>query len=72
MNTKRILGTILLVLGILALVYGSFSYAEDVHSTEIANVEFSITEEETVAVPPWLGAIAVGAGALLLFSGRKR
>jgi hypothetical protein len=60
------------VLGVLGLAYGSFSYTKDTHDAKIGPLELSVKEKETVNVPIWagVGAIVVG-GALLAFGGRK-
>ncbi len=65
-------GLILVVLGILGLVYGSFSYTKETHDAKLGPIEFSIKNKETVNVPVWagVGAIVIGAG-LLLAAGRK-
>lgn len=72
MKLKKILAIALIVGGILALVYGGFSYAEERHDVDLGPVEFGITEKEHVDLPNWLGIVAIGLGAgLLLVPGRK-
>lgn len=72
MDMLKIIGIILIVAGVLALVYGGFTYTSDTHDADLGPVEFSVTERERVNVPVWagVGSIAVG-GALLLFGRRK-
>jgi hypothetical protein len=59
-------GLVLLVLGILALIYGGFSYTREKGDAKIGPIEIQVTEKERVNVPLWagIGAVAVG-GALL-------
>jgi uncharacterized membrane protein YidH (DUF202 family) len=67
------LGAIVLILvGVLALALGSFSYTRETHEARVGPIELSVTEKETVNVPLWagLGAIAIGAG-LLAFESKK-
>ena len=72
MNPIKVLGIVLVVLGILGLVYGGFSYTRDRTVTKVGPVEVSAKEKETVNVPMWAGVGAVVAGGLLLvFAGRK-
>jgi hypothetical protein len=73
MNTIRIAAIALIVAGVLALAYGSFSYTQDSHDVKLGPVELSLKEKKTVNVPTWAGiaAIAIGGG-LLLVGGRKR
>ena len=72
MSTARILAVALIAAGILGLVYGSFTYTKNTHTTKLGPIEFSVKEKQTVNVPLWAGvaAIAVGAGFLLV-AGRK-
>lgn len=73
MSGIKLFGIILIVLGILGLVYGGFSYTKEEHEARLGPLEFSVEEKERVNVPVWagVGAIVVGAG-LLLVGGRKR
>jgi TRAP-type C4-dicarboxylate transport system permease small subunit len=63
----RILAIVLLAVGILALVYGGFTYTTETHRANIGPLDFSITEKERVNVPVWVGVVfsVVGAGLLL-------
>jgi drug/metabolite transporter (DMT)-like permease len=72
MNAVKIAGIILIAAGILALVYGGFSYTSATHETKLGPIEFSVKEKERVNVPVWAGAGAIVAGGvLLLIGGRK-
>lgn len=68
---RLVLGIVLLTLGLLALVYGGFSYTEDQHSVDLGIAEFSIEEKEEVSVPPWLGVVAIVGGVVLIALGRS-
>ncbi|WP_342128760.1 hypothetical protein [Hydrogenophaga sp. OTU3427] len=72
MNSIKLVGVTLLVAGVLALVYGGFSYTKDTTALKLGPLELTVKEKETVNVPIWagVGAIAVG-GLLLVFRGRK-
>ncbi|MGK2901098.1 MAG: hypothetical protein ACSLE9_20815 [Burkholderiaceae bacterium] len=72
MNGIKIFGIALLIAGVLALVYGSFSYTKDTTAVKLGPLELSVKEKETVNVPVWagVGAIVVG-GLLLAFGGKK-
>ena len=73
MKVVKITAIALIVLGVLGLVYGSFTYIKDTHSTDLGLIELSVKDKETVKVPIWagVGAIVTG-GLLLLFGNRKR
>ena len=65
-------GLVLLVLGILALVYGGFSYDRKKGDAKLGPIEVRVTEKERVNVPVWAGVVAVAAGAALLARGSGR
>jgi TRAP-type C4-dicarboxylate transport system permease small subunit len=72
MGGLRILALALIVAGVLALAYGSFTYTKDTHTSKLGPIEISVTEKETVNVPVWAGVVAIVAGGgLLLFGGKK-
>ena len=69
----KILGVVLLAAGILALVYGGFSYTKETHEANLGPLSLEVKEKERVNVPLWGGvALAVAGGALLLFGGRQK
>ena len=72
MNGMKMVGIALLVAGVLALVYGSFSYTKDTTAVKLGPVELSVKEKETVNVPVWAGVGAIVAGGLLLVFGAKK
>lgn len=71
MNTIRIAAIALIVAGVLALLYGGFSYTKDTHQAKLGPISLSVQEKETVNIPVWAGVagIVIG-GALLLFGGK--
>lgn len=72
MDSLRIVALALLVAGVLALVYGSFTYTRETHETKIGPLELSVKDRETVNIPVWAGIAAIVAGGgLLLTASRK-
>ena len=67
-----VVAIVLIALGAFGLARGKFSYTEEKHEAEIAGIELSVKERETVAVPQWLSIGAIAAGALLLVFGRRK
>jgi TRAP-type C4-dicarboxylate transport system permease small subunit len=63
----RVLAIVLLAVGVLALVYGGFTYTRETHEASIGPLDISIAEKERVNVPVWVGVAftVVGAGLLL-------
>lgn len=72
MSAQKILGVVLLAAGILALIYGGFSYTKETHEARLGPLSFEVEEKERVNVPAWAGAAAVVGGVLLLVLDRKR
>jgi hypothetical protein len=71
MSPLKLAAIVLLVGGILALLYGGFTYTRTTHDAKIGPLEFSVKDKERVNVPMWAGIAAVVAGGALLLSGRK-
>jgi len=73
LNTIRVVAVALIVVGVLGLAYGSFSYTKDTTAVKLGPIELSVKEKETVNIPVWagIGAIVVG-GLLFVFGGKGR
>ncbi|RYZ94790.1 MAG: hypothetical protein EOO68_19650 [Moraxellaceae bacterium] len=71
MNAIKLVGTTLIIVGVLALAYGGFSYTKDSTAVKLGPLELSVKEKETVNIPIWAGAGALLIGAALLFAGGK-
>ena len=71
MNGLRILALALIAAGVLALVYGSFSYTKETHEANLGALKLEVKEKETVNVPVWAGVGAIVVGAGRLFAGSR-
>ncbi|TMA94227.1 MAG: hypothetical protein E6J74_15930 [Deltaproteobacteria bacterium] len=72
MDAVKIVAMVLIVAGVLALVYGSFSYTKETHEAKIGPLELSVKEKETVNIPVWAGVGAIVVGGILLVVRVKR
>jgi hypothetical protein len=70
-NAIKLVAVALIVVGILGLAYGSFSYTKDTTAVKLGPIELSVKEKETVNVPVWAGIGAIVIGGLLLVIGSK-
>lgn len=70
MNATKSIAIVLIVLGILALVYGGFSYTKETHEAKLGPIEFSVKDKERVNIPMWAGIGAIVIGGVLLL-GKK-
>ena len=72
MSVVKMVAIALIVMGVLGLAYGSFSYTKETHDVKLGPIELSIKDKETVNVPVWMGVGAIIVGGLLLFFGSKK
>jgi len=70
MSAVRIVAILLIVAGIMALVYGQFSFTST-HDTKVGPIAMKVDEKQTVNVPVWAGVGAIVIGGLLFFAGKK-
>lgn len=71
MRARKVVAVLLIVAGVLALVYGGFTYIEDTHEADIGPIEFEIQEKERVNIPAWAGVGLVAVGVVLLLVGKR-
>ncbi|CAN5581588.1 hypothetical protein BH23ACI1_BH23ACI1_12430 [soil metagenome] len=69
----KIVGILLIVLGVIALIYGGISYTREETLVDLGPIEAKTQTRETIPLPPILGGLAlVGGVALLIADSRKR
>jgi len=67
----RILGILLIVLGLVGLIYGGVSWTQREKVADIGPIHVTGEREKSVPVPPLVGGVCLVAGVLLLMkSGR--
>jgi TRAP-type C4-dicarboxylate transport system permease small subunit len=67
----RLIAIVLFAAGLLALVYGGFSYTRQTHEAKLGPLEISVSEKQRVNVPVWAGVVLVVAGAGVLLARKK-
>lgn len=67
----KVIGVVLIILGVAALVYGGFSYTEKKKALDMGPLQINKTEHHSVPVPPILGVVAILGGGALVFFGAK-
>jgi len=65
-------GIILIVVGILMLVFRSFSFTKEEKLIDAGPVEVNKKENKTIGWPVYAGGIAVAAGVIILVAARKK
>lgn len=68
----KIFGFVLVVLGVLALVYGGISYNRQRTVIDVGPFTATATEQKNVPLSPIVGGIALLGGVLLLAIPRQR
>jgi hypothetical protein len=71
MSGTKILGVVLLVVGIFGLLYGHFDYTKETHEGNFGPFKFSVAEKETTVIPSWASVVVIVAGVVLLVIKRK-
>jgi hypothetical protein len=68
----KIVGIVLIVIGIVALAYGGISYTRREKVLDIGPIEATTERRETIPLPPVLGGLALAGGIALLIAGSRR
>ncbi len=67
----RWIGIALIVLGVLGLVFGGFFVTKEETKAEVGPIQVKVEDRDHIAIPPWLGFVAVGAGIVLVVLDRR-
>ena len=67
----KVLGIILVALGLLGIAWGGFTYKTREKVVDIGPIHATRDETHHVPVPPILGAVVLAGGVVLLVAGRK-
>ena len=66
MKGTKLLGVVLLALGLLAVAYGGFSYTKDSDEVNVGPLHIVVKDKERVNIPLWAGVgVAIAGGVLL-------
>lgn len=72
-SMSGIVGAALLVVGILALIYGGITYTDERTALKIGPLQVDVQEDKRLNVPVWAGlALLVTGGGLLMLGVTKR
>ena len=73
MELRKVVGLVLIVLGLVALVYQGITYTSRETVIDIGPIHATADREKTLPLSPVLGIVAVAGGvALLVAGGRKK
>jgi len=68
----RLVGIILVILGVLALVYQGIQYTTREKILDIGSLKVSADTKKTIPLPPVVGGVALVAGIALILLDRKK
>ncbi|MEO8803046.1 MAG: hypothetical protein ABI304_03530 [Rudaea sp.] len=71
MSAMRIVGIAIILIGVLSLAYGGFTYTSDTHKADVGPIHLSVKEKQTVNIPVWAGIGAIVLGGLVFVGGKK-
>jgi hypothetical protein len=67
----RAIGVILIVLGLIGLAWGGFTYTTRKKVLDIGPIQATREEHHAIPIPPIAGAIAVAGGIVLIVADRR-
>lgn len=72
MKPATVVGILLIVIGLVALAYGGFSFTTREKVAEIGPLKIEKDKTRTIPLPPILGGAALVAGVVVLVLGARR
>lgn len=72
MTAMRIVGIILLVLGLAGLLTGGFSFTRNTTQAQLGPLKLQVEEQQSVDIPVWLSVGAMVLGGVLLGASFRR
>lgn len=72
MKPVGLVGILLIIVGIVALAYGGFSYTQREKVIDAGPLQVSANKEHTVPFPPILGGLCLVGGVVLLLAGNRQ
>jgi uncharacterized membrane protein YidH (DUF202 family) len=67
----KLVGILLIVVGVVALALGGFSYTKREKAIDLGPLEVTTEQKKTIPLSPIVGLVAVGAGVVLVVTGAK-
>jgi hypothetical protein len=71
MGARQIVGILLIVVGLVALLWGGISWTREKKVIDIGPFEATTRERETIPVPPIAGGLLLAGGIVLLVMKKK-
>jgi len=72
MKPAGIVGIILIIVGIITLVYGGFTYTKREKVLDIGPIQATAEKQHTIPFPPLFGGICLVGGIVLVIVGSRK
>jgi hypothetical protein len=69
---KKIVGAVLIALGLIGIAYGGLTYTTKETVVDIGPIHATRDKEHTIPLPPIAGAVDLVGGVALVAAGRKQ
>jgi drug/metabolite transporter (DMT)-like permease len=71
MKGSRILGIVLIVIGVISLAYQGITYTTQKKIIDMGPIHATKDEHHTISLPPVIGIVALIGGAVVLVLGKR-
>ena len=71
MKPAILIGVLLVIVGVVSLAYQGITYTTQERSVDLGPLQITTEKTHTIPLPPILGALALGAGVLLLVVNKR-
>jgi hypothetical protein len=69
---NRNLGIILIIIGAAMLIWTGVSFTKKEKVVDLGPLQVSVDKKQTIGWPPYLGAILLVGGIIIIVTGKKR
>ncbi len=68
----RIVGIVLIIVGVIVLAYGGFTYKSHTKSIKVGSAQASVSTHNSIPLPPIAGGVLIVVGVLLTATFARR
>jgi uncharacterized membrane protein YidH (DUF202 family) len=72
MKPGAVVGVVLILLGVLGLALGGFSFTQKEKVLDLGPIEATADDKKSVPIPPLLGVLAIVGGVVLVAASARR
>ena len=65
-NTRQVIGILLIVFGLVSLIWGGISWTREEKVLDLGPIEATTRERESIPIPPIVGGLLLAGGVALL------